>query len=170
MRFAFIFAMLALPLTGSAQQNQESTEKSVYDVLYADLKKVESFGFIHVHIKNSDGNPLGLSSQDLTDHLKLRYKNSFANVPFRDQSKNLMHVRDPEKVGYFWCGVWTVGDNYPVAYHVECRAGSFANSSILKDAVLGYGNKKNVPDTVKESISNIVSEFAIRFFKTRGEM
>lgn len=139
------------------------------EVLYGPLKQIEYFGFIHVHIKNAGDQKLGMSSEDLTDFLKLRYKNNFANVAYRDEG-NLLGVQNADRVGYLWCGVWTVGTDFPVAYHVECKCGSMSNPTTLTDAVLGYGNKKNVPESIRQALDSMVSKFAIQFFKTRKEM
>lgn len=169
-RLLLIVLSVCLPAVAHAQQKQQDFEKLMNDFLYGGLKKIESFGFIHVHVKNADDNRLGLKSEELTDYLKLRYKNNFANVAFTDQSKHLGDIKNNDRTGYLWCGVWTVGDDFPVAYHVECKAGSFENPTILSDTVLGYGNKRNVPETIKKSIDEIISRFAIQFYKTRGEM
>lgn len=166
--FVFIIVVLFFPLLGHAEQ--QDLEKRLNELLYGGLNKIESFGYIYVHVRNPKEDKLGLNSEELTGYLRLRYKNNFANIPFKDQSQNLWDMKSKEKVGMLWCGVWTVGDNYPVAYHVECTAGSFEQPRILSEAILGYGNKRNVPETIKKSIDDLVSQFAIQFYKTRGEM
>ncbi|MCD4779265.1 MAG: hypothetical protein K8S27_01770 [Candidatus Omnitrophica bacterium] len=68
--------------------------------------------------------------------------------------------------------VWTVGDDYPIAYHVEINACNF-NSTCQKEyrnAYLGYVSKRNVKIVIKESISELVDDFAVAFFKARGEL
>jgi hypothetical protein len=169
-RIFFFITLCCWPLLGNGQQTQQDVESFMNELLYGGLKKIDSVGFIHVHLKNSESNKLGLTSEDLTDFLKLRYKNNFGNIPFLDKSKKIGEIKNREAIGNLWCGVWTVGDDYPIAYHVECRFGSFGNPSIVSDEVLGYGNKRNVPESIKNSIDRMTSEFAIQFYKSRGEM
>lgn len=168
-RLILISVLLSLPWLVSAQQTQQDFEKEVNEFSYRHLKNIEYFGIIHVRLKNAESNKIGLNEGDLTDYLKLRYKNNFANIPFRDLRSNLADFTK-EKVGLLLCSVWTVGDDYPIAFHVECKAGPAGNPSILTDAYLGYGNKRNVPDTIKKVLDEIVSGIAIRFYKARGEM
>ena len=153
----------------SAEQKQDA-KTFIDNLLYGELKHIESFGFIYVHIENTESSRLQLNENDLTDYLKLRFKNNFSGVQYKDKTNSLADIKDPKKIGNLWCGVWTVGDDYPVAYHVECQLGSFQKDRILTDAVLGYGSKRNVPDTIRKSIDDIVSRFAVKFFKVRGEM
>lgn len=168
--FICVSVMLcSLPL--SAQQiNPQDFQKRLEDALYGDLKKIEYFGSIHVHLKNTDSTKIGLNEEELGDFLRLRYRNNFGNVPYKDLGAKRLDVKDKSAMGYLWCGVSTVGDDFPIAYHVECKVGSMANPTILSDAVLGYGNKRNVPESIKKSLDNMISQFAIQFFKTRGEM
>lgn len=168
--YRFLFALLLFPLVAHGEQTQEDLWKFIEESLYGDLRKIESFGFIHVHVKNSKEKGLRPDEKELTDYLKLRFKNNFANVPFKDQSANLSNILESEKIGRLWCGVWTVGSDYPVAYHVECKAGPFSKPEMLSDEHLGYGNSRNVPDQLRKSIDEMVSEFAVRFFKTRKEI
>lgn len=158
------------PLLRAEQVNPQDIQKRWEEVLYGGLKKIEYFGFIHVHLKNKESTKIGLSEEELGDFLRLRYRNNFGNVPYRNLGAKMFDVKDASAVGNLWCGVWTVGDDFPVAYHVECKAGSMANPTILTDAVLGYGNKKNVPETIKKALDDMLSQFAIQFFKTRGDM
>lgn len=168
-RLLLIFLSAYLPVFAHAQQTPEDWQKKFEEILYGDLKKIESFGFIHVHVKNEEKNKIGMKSEGLTDYLKLRYKNNFSTVAFKsDVFPDKEEVKP--KVGYLWCGVWTVGDNYPVAYHVECKLGSWKKSDILEDAVLGYGTKENIPESIRKTLDQIVSRFAIQFYKVRGEM
>jgi hypothetical protein len=37
-------------------------------------------------------------------------------------------------------------------------------------AILGYGSRLNVPDSVRKSIAQLVDDLAITFFKARSEL
>jgi len=155
--------------------NNKFDENYFFNLLYGDLKYIEKFHFIHVHVKgkpkDKDENKIGLSDEELTSYLKLRYKNNFANIPAGEYiyEPNLSDV-EKRKLGNIWCGVWTVGQDYPVAYHVECRLGSEINKRIVHDEHLGYGNKDNVRKSIRESLNSMIENFAITFFKIRDEL
>lgn len=168
-RTILILLALLQPVASYAAGNQEDSE-DLLAFLYGGLKKIRSFGFIYAHVKNEKENRIGLKSAELTDYLKLRYKNNFGTVPYKELKTIPTDAKGQQESGMLWCGVWTVGDDFPVAYHVECRIGSYSETRILHDEHLGYGNKNNVPQSIKESIEQMVSQFAIQFFKVRGEM
>jgi hypothetical protein len=162
--------LLSVSSLGYAQEAPKDFAKRMEDILYGDLRKMEYVGYIYAHVKNEESSKIGLNDEELTNYVKLRFKNSFAGVQYKNLGNNISNVSNKSAVGYLWCGVWTVGDDYPIAYHIECRFGSMQNPRILTDAVLGYGNKNNVPDTIKKSLDDMMSRFAIQFFKTRGEL
>jgi len=64
----------------------------------------------------------------------------------------------------------TVGDDYPIAYYVSINAGNYLNAKEYENAFLGYGSKRNILDTVKKCISELIDDLAISFFKARGEL
>ena len=168
------FAVIAFlsPLLRAQQFNSQDFQKRFEDARYGDLKKIKYFGSIHVHLKNEKSTKIDLNEEELVDYLRLRYKNNFGSVPYRNLGVNMvtLGLKEASTVGRLWCGVWTVGDDFPVAYHVECSFGSMERLQILTDAALGYGNKKNVPETIKKTLDDMLSQFAIQFFKTRGDM
>jgi hypothetical protein len=161
---------LAFSVSAQAQESPEDYQRRFDALMYGDLRKVEYFGFIHAHIKNDESARIGITESEMTDFLKLRFKNNFGSTPYKDLGSKLLEQKNPESIGYLWCGVWTVGDDFPIAYHVECKGGSLSKPTILTDAVLGYGNKRNVPEAIKKSIDGMLAQFAVRFFKTRGEL
>ncbi len=156
---------------------EENAGKQLFDQFnewlrhrYRDVKLIEKFGFINMYVKaREEDHRIGLSDEELTSFLKLRYKNNFANVPYKKTNRNISE-EDKKKIGTLWCAVWTVGKNYPIAYHVECRMGTYSNDRIFGDATLGFGSKENVPDSIREAVDRMVSGFAILFFKYRGEL
>ncbi len=59
-------------------------------MFYAAFKPVDSFGLIIVQFEGDDAPAIGLSKEDLTDFLKLRFKNNFAKIPLRDPGTTKM--------------------------------------------------------------------------------
>lgn len=126
-----------------------------------------------VSFEGDDAKKIGLDDKELTDFARLKFKNNFAGIQFTDRSKDLLEIFKDEKqkstIGSINIRVWIVGDNFPIAYHIEIKAGGISQPSYL-NAVLGYGSKQNVPDTVKTTIEKFIEGFAIDFFKVRKEL
>lgn len=150
------------------------SKAEIYKIVYSEFLNIKSFGNMRVIFEGKDAKKIGLNEDVLTDLLKLKYKNSFANVPYRDQSDKILGIVLNKKiaptVGSLIIKIWIVGDDYPISYHIEIKAGTVGGMQTYKNAVLGYGSKSDVPDTVKSTIGEFVEEFAITFFKTRGEL
>lgn len=110
-----------------------------------------------------------MTEANFNDFLRLRFKNNFSSVALKVMSfEEYSGIKNKDAAGFLWCGIMTVGDTYPVAYHIECRFGSAKESQIMTDSVLGWGSNKNVEDAMKKTIDGMVSKFAVQFFKTRG--
>ena len=137
-----------------------------------------------------DAEIIGLDEKKLTDYLRLKVKNNFAdikfindyteyyikqrddNIPmFKDFKRNPDYI-DRENVGFIGLTVWVVGNNYPVAYYIRCTFENFTecNSLMNELSTLGYGSKDNVPDRIKKFIGEYIEKFAIDFYKARGEL
>jgi hypothetical protein len=142
-------AVLVLaPRAAIAQQNLTEFEKA----MYGDLAAVQSFGFISAYVQNTDPgkgtskNEIGLSTDELKQYLRLRFRNNFANIAYKPVTMGTPDCpseMDQAKAGYLWCGVWTVGTDFPVAYHVDCRIGTLKRYQITNSAYLGYGKQES---------------------------
>lgn len=170
---AILFAVNTFAQQPSASTGLGDLEKR----LYGELAAIKYFGNINVVVEGTDvlkpnsKNAIGLSSEDLTQYLRLRYRNNFADVPYReiDYSK-FPPASERPNIGNLWCKAWTVGDNYPVAYYVECKMGTLMKFDVGHDAALGYGNASTTKDEIRKSIDRMVTEFAQLFFRVRGEL
>ena len=141
-------------------------------ILYSGFKTIQTFGSISVSLQGS-AEKIGLKEKELSNYLKLRFKNSFAKYEYKEVEKLFDAMKDKKiapTIGLIHIQVWTVGDDYPVAYHISINAGNLNNVRVYTEAYLGFGSKSNVPDTVKESISSLIDDLAIAFFKARGEL
>jgi len=65
--------------------------------------------------------------------------------------------------------VWTVGDDYLIAYYIRCKAGNYC-CFFWENEVLGVGSKDNVPDEIKKIIGGMIEKLAIDFFMVRDEI
>lgn len=163
------FMMLA-PVSSVASPKKPNFDK----MFYGDLNRVISFGNVIVGLEGS-AEKIGLSRSFLNDFLKLQIKNSFNGIKlknikmFSTVNGKYQQNKNPH-IGRVYVKVWTIGDDFPIAYHVSLTAGTYEKYRIYTDAVLGYGSKKNVPDSIKGSISKMIDRFAISFFKARDEL
>lgn len=108
---------------------------------------------------------LGLTGSSMTRYFELRAANDLSFV---------RECRDDEYDSYLLLSlnVWTVGDTFPVAYHIEVTGQIFPTyegrpSNSVESAWLGYANAANVEGSVREAIATAVEELAFRILKVR---
>lgn len=139
--------------------------------------KVEKFIAVSVTLYSDD--ELGLDKQELEDYTGLRFKNTFAAIEFDRQLSERdfedFHPEEKDAVyGVILFKVWTVGTDYPIAFHISIMAGTigsgYSNTDRHTNAYLGNCGKTDLMDIVKESIDSLMEDFAIEFFKARGEL
>jgi len=164
--------LLAIALAAGLSAFADEKKPNIESIFYSGFKTIDRFGLINVSLQGS-AEKLGLKKEELTDYLRLRFKNNFAGMGFKEPENLLETFQDKEKakkLGIIHVKVWTVGDDYPIAYHIAINAGNLANGREYETAFLGYGSKRNVPDSVRESISQLIDDLAVAFFKARSEL
>jgi len=147
-------------------------ERNIESSLYSGFKSVEKFGRLNISLEGS-AEKIGLKKNDLVDYLRLQFTNSFRGMAYKDVENISEMSKDKEKaktIAVIHIKIWTVGDVYPIAYHIEINAGNLANMREYEAAILGYGSKRNVPESVRTSIAQLVDDLAITFFKARSEL
>ncbi len=173
-RFPTLF-VLAITLSAASGAFADEKELNFEVILYSSFKTIERFRIIDVSLGGSS-EKIGLKEEDLTDYLRLRFKNSFAGIEFKklEPFEILKIIQDEKaKSGKIHVHVWTVGDDYPIAFHIEMQADNMSAGYAeyaYEHEILGYGSKQNVPDSVRESISKLMDNLAVAFFKARGEL
>lgn len=171
LRFLTFFLSVTV-LCVSPNAFADKNNKSFESIFYNGFTTIERFGLIGVSLEGS-AEKIGLKKENLTDYLRLRFKNSFAGMEF-EETENLWQTMqnkdEAKKVGSINVKVWTVGENYPVAYHIAISAGNLSSSREYENSVLGYGSKQDLPEYVREIISKMVDDLAVTFFKARREL
>lgn len=152
---------LILPGSSKAQTSRGEKPFDVDRLLYQSFKLSKCFSAF-VYFEGS-AESLGLNKDRLTDSLRLRLKNAIASMPFCKEGQL-------DGATFVFLRVWTVGKDYPVAFHLDLNAGTPSNARAFEHAILGYGSKEGIEEQVKRSINNLVESFAIAFHKGRGEM
>jgi hypothetical protein len=163
---------IAIVLITESSAFAEGKKQNFESILYREFKTIENFGLINVSLEGS-AEKIGMKKEALTDYLRLRFKNSFARMEFKEPENLIAAFLDKEKakrIGSIYVEVWTVGDDYPIAYHIKINAGNFFNGREYENAILGYGSKQTVPDSIRKSISQLIDDLAVAFFKARGEL
>lgn len=165
-----ITLLIFLTITVSARE-----QKTINDILYGELKQIESFGYVYVKVQADNASILGLNSEDLTDYARLKYKNNFSGIDYKEipaEESNTIFQQDmkAKKIGSIWFRVWTVGEGFPIAYYIECKAGNYKNYALWRDEVLGYCKPDEMNQVARNEIKRMIENFAIIFFKIRDEI
>ena len=148
-------------------------EKSIEN--YRDLRPISFFGAISVSVYNKGSDKTrrdtDLSSEDLTQYLRLEVGKYFPEIPYR--STDASRWADPENrnaMGRLSCRAWVNAENVPAVFQVKCQISTSDHLNIIDDASLGYGPKEKAAAIVLEQIDGIVKGFALIFFRVRNEL
>jgi len=159
--------ILLITITAGAQ-------KTINDILYSDFTEIETFGYINVKVQGDHAAMIGLNSEELTDYAKLKYKNNFSGIEYQEitaeESSIFQEEERAKKAGSIWFRIWTVGENFPIAYYIECKAGNYKNYEIWSDEVLGVSDEEEINQIARNEINRMIENLAITFFKIRGEI
>jgi hypothetical protein len=174
---AFVIVLfLVLPCDGEEKNSPlpEFEKPSTKQDRYSCLSKIKDFGLIRVVFHGENEKKIGLNNIELSNFLRLKYKNNFAGFPYNSifNRKDAFNEMIKKKIGMIIVTIWAVGDNYPIAYHVELKAKCLGSDALdtYEDAYLGYSYKAKIKGSIRKSIEDLVEKFAIIFFKARGEL
>jgi len=96
--------------------------------------------------------------------------------PLNEVHQEYNYDLDSEEVkkrGYVYCHIWTVGEDYPVAFLVELElkgCGNYKNKlydTMYYQKSLGYGSVQTAKRQVEESIRELIAEISKRFLEHR---
>ncbi len=142
---------------------------------YRDFLKIKIFNKLSTRVffmGGDDANKIGLDANELTDYLRLRIKNNFANITMEEPD---FKKYTGKQTGSIILRVWFLGDSNPMVFHIK---GEFWNydyfggryKAIWDNERLGFGSKEKVLDGIKKSIDEMIEELEILFYKVRGEL
>jgi len=138
-----------------------------------DLRHIKKFVAVEVQTQGT-AEKLGISAAELTDVTRVTLLNKVPGIVLEASSGPSLDA--PERLnqlGFFTCEVWTVGEQYIAAYHVDCNAGSYTPQktpgSLWNQAILGYGPKDEVSDAVRKGVRAMVELFASTFAGVRAD-
>lgn len=110
---------------------------------------------------------IGLDAPALASFLEGQFLQEFA---FLQNDFAFDKTYETWEIGLFGCEAWTVGNSYPIAFHVQCAGGSMDEPRHWQHASLGYGPKDKIVEIVKNTLDAIVSDYAGFVRKAKGEM
>jgi hypothetical protein len=178
MKVIWLAVLLVLHFTmvaGASTPNHESSDLTDAEVqlLYGLFKDIKNFGLISVSLIG-DAQKIGLNEFQLTQLMDNKFRSTFCNIEYKDLTQTpeklaaAIGQRD-KQIGLITFRVWVMGTDYPLAYHVRCDAGSFANPSIWTEEVLGHGSNRTAPAAIQEIMTELMRQLAVNFLKARGE-
>ncbi len=166
-----VISLAAICLDGAPAAAEPGAVSRVGSV--AELRQIKKFVSVAAQTQGT-AEKVRLKSGELTDVMRVLFLKSFPGVAF--ELSGGPSAEGPERLreaGFFICEVWTVGEEYIVAYHVDCNAGSYATLrtpvTLWNWSILGYGPKDDIPDAIRKGLHNMIEEFAVTFYKARGE-
>jgi hypothetical protein len=109
---------------------------------------------------------IGLDSRTLASSLEKKFLQDFA---FLQSDFAFEKTYETWEIGLIECEAWTVGSNYPIAFHVQCTGGSMDEPRHWRYATLGYGPKEKIVEIVRKAFDSIVAEYAAFVRKGRGK-
>ena len=107
---------------------------------------------------------IGIDARALTDMLEKRFLQDFA---FLQTDFTFDKTYETWEIGLFGCALWTVGNHYPIAFHIQCTGGSMDEPRHWQYATLGYGHKHKIVEMVTNALEGIVEEYAAFVRKAR---
>jgi hypothetical protein len=166
-----MITLLALCIDGRLASAMPGTNPDTGSA--AELNQIKKFVFVTVQTQGT-AEKLGLKSAELSDVTRLAFLKNFPGIPIEvsggpspDEKERL------SQLGFLTCEVWTVGETYIVAYHMDCNAGSYlmprTPGVLWNRAILGYGPKDEISEAVHKGLRSMVEQFATTFFKARGD-
>lgn len=161
------------PLAMARSVNSAELSDPEIELLYGLFKEVRSFGLISVSLVG-DAEKIGLDEFQLTHFLDDRFRRYFCNTEYEDLTQDPARLaaaiaKRDNSIGIITFRIWVIGEDYPLAYHIRCDAGTFENPSIWTEEVLGHGSKRTAPNAIKTILNELMKELAENFLKARGE-
>jgi hypothetical protein len=133
------------------------------DSEYRPAREIRKFTEPTILLKGT-AEEIGLDSRTLASFVGTQFLENFA---FLQSDFAFAKTYETWEIGLFECESWTVGRNYPIAFHIQCTGGSMDEPRHWQYSTLGYGPKDKIVDTVRKTLDFIVTEYAAFVRKAR---
>jgi hypothetical protein len=144
----------------------EPSKETLRESEYRPAREIKRFPEPTILLRGT-AEEIGLDSRTLDSFLEMRFLHNFA---FLQNDFAFDKTYQTWEIGLFECEAWTVGSNYPIAFHVQCVGGSMDEPKHWRSATLGYGPKDKIVEMVKKTLDSIVEEYATFVQKARGKI
>lgn len=134
---------------------EPSTEMS-RDGEYGPAREIKRFTGPTIQLRGT-AEQIGLDSRVLASALEVKFLQDFA---FLQGNFAFDKTYETWEIGLFDCEAWTVGLTYPIAFHLQCVAGSMDEPRHWRYATLGYGPKEKIAETIRKALDSIIVEYA----------
>ena len=165
-RFLVLGPLLVMSLSFAQAASPDSA-------VLTDMRQIRKFVAVEVQTQGT-ADKLGISGAELTDVMRVTLLNKIPGIALEGSSgPSADALERPGQLGFFTCEVWTVGEQYIAAYHVDCNAGSYTvqrtPGSLWNQAILGYGPKDEVSEAVRKGVRAMAEMFAVTFSSARAD-
>jgi hypothetical protein len=135
------------------------------DGAYGPAREIKRFTGPTIQLRGT-AEEIGLDSRTLASALEMKFLQDFA---FLQGNFAFDKTYETWEIGLFDCEAWTVGLTYPIAFHLQCVAGSMDEPRHWRNATLGYGPKEKIVETIKKALDSIIVEYAAFVRKAHGK-
>ena len=172
---ALLILALWYPAPGHAQSLKEPerlgtqaapSKETVQESEYRPARDIKRFTAPTMRLRGT-GERIGLDSRKLASALETKFLQDFA---FLQRDFAFEKTYETWEIGLFDCEAWTVGTNYPIAFHVQCAGGSMDAPRHWQYATLGYGPRSKMEDTVADVLDDIIAQYAAFVRKAHGKI
>jgi hypothetical protein len=143
-------------VAGRDKTPAEPSKETMQEREYRPARDIKKFTAPTMLLKGT-AEEIGLESRSLTGFLEKQFLQDFA---FLQSDFAFDKTYETWEIGLFGCEAWTVGNDYPIAFHVDCAGGSMDEPRHWHYASLGYGPKDRISEIVRKTLDSIVAEYA----------
>jgi hypothetical protein len=143
----------------------EPSKEIMQNGAYRPAREIKRFTGPTIQLRGT-AEEIGLDGRTLTSALESRFLEGFA---FLQGDFAFDKTYETWEIGLFNCEAWTVGLNYPIAFHVQCAGGSMDEPRHWHYATLGYGPKEKITETIRKALESIVTAYAAFVRKAHGK-
>jgi len=121
---------------------------------------------------------LGLRKAKLEKLIRLRLRNDLSLIDhdYMSESEFLVQTisgKTNKREGRVSCDIWTVGDDYPISFLLECKMLGLGHYdkpffSEITAKVLGYTSRQKASNSLDESIRSAITDLSAQFLEARG--
>ena len=148
---------------GKDETRPEPSKETLRESEYRPAREIKRFTEPTILLRGT-AEEIGLDSRTLDSFLEMRFLQHFV---YLQSDFAFDKTYETWEIGLFECEAWTVGSNYPIAFHVQCAGGSMDEPKHWHTATLGYGPKDKIVGMVKTTLDSIVEEYATFVQKAR---